>query len=287
MKSTPPQADPFVASTSTAVIEVVDLRKVFTSSGIFRSDDVVAVADVSFQLPAGTTVAVVGESGSGKTTLARMIMGLETPTAGSIRFFGEERPRRPRAADRKAHARVVQMVFQNPYRSLDPRQTVGEALDEVLRFHFTLDAGERRRRADQLLDQVRLVGQVRDSLPSELSGGQRQRVCIARALATEPQAIILDEAVSALDVSVQAQVLNLLADLQEQTGVSYLFVTHDLSVVRQSADEVLVMKDGTVVERGRVDEVLDRPQHAYTQLLRDAVPRPGWKPRRVAANGSI
>ena len=281
--STPTTTSDVRPAAEPPVIEVEHLRKVFGGSGLFSDPDagVVAVDDVSLGLRSGTTLAVVGESGSGKTTLASMIMGLERPTSGTIRFFGETRPRRPRAADRKAHARVVQMVFQNPYRSLDPRQTIGEALDEVLRFHFDLDAADRAARAHELLDQVRLSDALLTSLPSELSGGQRQRVCIARALASQPRAIILDEAVSALDVSVQAQVLNLLADLQDQTGVSYLFVTHDLSVVRQTADEVIVMRGGSVVERGTVDQVLDAPQHPYTKLLRDAVPREGWKPIRA------
>lgn len=265
------------------VLEVEDLGKSFAAGGPRRRHErVVAVDRVSFALREGTTLAVVGESGSGKSTIARMIMGLETPSHGRIRFFGEESAPRLRNRDRKAHARIVQMVFQNPYRSLDPRQSIEQALDEILRLHFELDVAARRSRAAELLELVRLDQRLLRSLPSELSGGQRQRVCIARALATEARAIILDEAVSALDVSVQAQVLNLLADLQEQTGVSYLFVTHDLSVVRQVADEVLVMRAGNIVERGAAGDVLDAPTHPYTRLLRDAVPRAGWTPTRAA-----
>ncbi|MCC9705379.1 ATP-binding cassette domain-containing protein [Streptomyces sp. MNU76] len=247
---------------------------------------VVAVDGVSFALPAGSTLAVVGESGSGKTTLARMIMGIETPTSGSVEFFGKTRPRRLRTRDRRAHARVIQMVFQNPYRSLDPRQSVGAAVDEVLRLHFDLGRPDTRARTAELFDLVRLSPTLLDALPRELSGGQRQRVCIARALATNPRAIVLDEAVAALDVLVQAQVLNLLADVQEETDVSYLFVTHDLAVVRQVADDVLVMRSGRVVEQGRAEEVLDHPEHPYTRLLRDSVPRPGWKPTRRPTDDS-
>jgi oligopeptide transport system ATP-binding protein len=267
----------------TAVVEVDDLCKTFGGGGPFsRTAPVVAVDQVSFALARGTTLAVVGESGSGKTTVARMIMGLETPTSGTVRFLGEPRRHRMRAHDRRAHARVVQMVFQNPYRSLDPRQSVGGALDEVLRLHFDLGREARRARISELLELVRLDDRLATSVPFELSGGQRQRVCIARALATDPQALILDEAVAALDVSVQAQVLNLLADVQDKTGVGYLFVTHDLAVVRQVADDVLVMRSGRVVERGTAEQVLDHPEHPYTRALREAVPRAGWTPAQRA-----
>ena len=272
-------ADP--ADAATPVVRVRDLRKTFQPRGLLNGGQpVVAVDGVSFALVAGSTLAVVGESGSGKTTLARMIMGVETPTSGSVEFFCRAQPRRMRTRDRRAHARVIQMVFQNPYRSLDPRQSVGAAVDEVLRHHFGLSHQDSRARTAELFDLVRLAPTLFDALPRELSGGQRQRVCIARALATSPRAIVLDEAVAALDVLVQAQVLNLLADVQEQTNVSYLFVTHDLAVVRQIADDVLVMRSGRVVEHGRAEEVLDHPEHPYTRLLRDSVPRPGWKPAR-------
>jgi oligopeptide transport system ATP-binding protein len=180
----------------------------------------------------------------------------------------------------------VQLVFQNPYRSLDPRQTVGSAIDEFIRTHFDWDAARRSTRVTELLELVKLPARARAALPSELSGGQRQRVCIARALATEPRVLVLDEAVAALDVSVQAQVLNVLADVRDETGVSYLFVTHDLAVVRQIADEVVVMRMGTVVESGLTARVLDEPQEAYTRVLRDSVPREGWSPRRRTAASS-
>ncbi|MFI6929615.1 ABC transporter ATP-binding protein [Streptomyces sp. NPDC050287] len=280
-----PVADP--GNATTPVVRVRDLRKTFQPRGLLNAGQpVVAVDGVSFALVAGSTLAVVGESGSGKTTLARMIMGLETPTSGSVEFFGRTQPQRMRTRDRRAHARVIQMVFQNPYRSLDPRQSVGAAVDEVLRLHFGLSHQDARARTAELFELVRLAPALLDALPRELSGGQRQRVCIARALATNPRAIVLDEAVAALDVLVQAQVLNLLADVQEQTNVSYLFVTHDLAVVRQVADDVLVMRSGRVVEHGRAEEVLDHPEHPYTRLLRDSVPRPGWKPVRRPTDDS-
>jgi ABC-type glutathione transport system ATPase component len=268
-----------------APIEVSGLAKTFGHHGVMRrgAPPIVAVRGVSFRLETGTTLAVVGESGSGKTTVARMIMGLEAPTSGRVTYFGESRPARPSARQRRAHARQVQMVFQNPYRSLDPRQPIGKAFDELLRLHFPWDAGRRAARTAELLELVRLDGGVLRALPAQLSGGQRQRVCIARALAAEPRVVILDEAVAALDMSVQAQVLNVLADVRDETGVSYLFVTHDLAVVRQIADEVVVMRAGEIVERGLAATVLDAPRHPYTRLLRDSAPREGWKPGRRAS----
>jgi ABC-type glutathione transport system ATPase component len=260
-------------------VEAVGLSKTFEGHG-WAAPPVQAVTEVSFALGVARTLAVVGESGSGKTTLGRMVVGLERPTTGTVRYFGAERGSSRSASARRGHARLIQMVFQNPYRSLDPRQQVGHALDEVLRLHTDADAAQRRRRQAQLLDLVHLPGDTLDALPAQLSGGQRQRVCIARALAAQPRVIVLDEAVAALDVSVQAQVLNVLADVRDETGVSYLFITHDLAVVRQIADDVVVMRSGQVVERGPAADVLDSPQDGYTRLLRNSVPRPGWSPRR-------
>jgi len=266
-------------------VEAVRLSKTFVRGGWVRRQEVHAVDEVSFRLEQGTTLALVGESGSGKTTVARMVTGLERPTSGEVRIFGEPRPTRPNARARRDLASQVQLVFQNPYRSLDPRQTVGSAIDEFIRTHFDWDAARRSERVTELLELVKLPARARAALPSELSGGQRQRVCIARALATEPRVLVLDEAVAALDVSVQAQVLNVLADVRDETGVSYLFVTHDLAVVRQIADEVVVMRLGTVVESGPTARVLDEPQEAYTRVLRDSVPREGWSPRRRTPSG--
>ena len=269
---------PRLGGGETPALRVEHLSKTFFPGTRLRPrPPVVAVDDVSFALPQRSTLAVVGESGSGKTTVARMLMGLEVPTSGSIEFLG--RPLSVRtASDRRRHARAIQMVFQNPYRSLDPRQKVGGSLDEVLKLHTSLSAAERRTRSRDLFELVRLEARLLDSLPSDLSGGQRQRVCIARALACEARTIVFDEAVAALDVLVQAQVLNLLADVQAETHVSYVFVTHDLAVVRQVADDLVVMQAGRIVERGRVSAVLDAPEHPYTQRLLAAVPREGWTP---------
>jgi ABC-type glutathione transport system ATPase component len=246
--------------------------------------DLVAAEDVSFEVRAGASLAIVGESGAGKSTVARMLVGLERPTSGRITVCGRERGlRRPSAAERRRRGREVQIVFQDPYASLDPRQRVAAALDEVLQVHFGMTKSERAHRVESLLDQVGLDQRHGRSFPSALSGGQRQRVAIARAIAAQPRLLVLDEAVAALDVSIQAQVLNLLADIRDQTSTSYVFVSHDLAVVRQIADEIIVMNRGRVVERGRTSEVLDAPREQYTQVLLDSVPRIGWKPRtRVA-----
>jgi len=239
----------------------------------------VAVDDVSFAVAAGRSLAIVGESGSGKTTIARMIVGLERPTQGRIVIEGRDRSwRHVSGRERKRRAREVQIIFQDPYSSLDPRQSVRTCIDEVLRLHFGWDAGQRAERVGQLIDQVGLGQRQADALPRDLSGGQRQRVAIARSLACEPSVLICDEAVASLDVSIQAQVLNLLSDIREQTGVTYLFISHDLAVVRQVSDEVIVMRGGRVVEAGSTDQVLTSPQDPYTRRLLDAIPRAGWRP---------
>jgi peptide/nickel transport system ATP-binding protein len=265
------------------IVAVEDLRKVFHARRGERGGhgDLLAVAGVSFELAPGGSLGIVGESGSGKTTCARMIVGLEQPSGGSITVGGDTwSGKRLRRSDRARLGSVVQMVFQDPYQSLDRRQRVGECLDECLRRHTDLPRARRRERAAQLLDQVGLDIAHRDHLPRKLSGGQRQRVAIARALAAEPAALILDESVAALDVSIQAQILNLLGDIREQTGIALLFITHDLAVVRQVSDDVIVMESGKVVERGPVDRVLDRPEADYTRRLIDSVPREGRQPRR-------
>lgn len=249
-----------------------------------RFGDLVAVDDVTFALSPASSMAIVGESGSGKTTIAKMIVGLERPTSGTIVVCGTDRSRPTRSAgSRRARGREVQIVFQDPYTSLDPRQTVERTLDEVVRLHHRLDPDGRRERVGALAELVGFDARQTRALPRDLSGGQRQRVAIARALAAEPRVLILDEAVAALDVSIQAQVLNLLADIREETGVSYVLISHDLAVVRQITEETIVMRQGKVVERGATDRVLDLPQEQYTKLLRESVPRPGWRPvRRLA-----
>jgi ABC-type glutathione transport system ATPase component len=266
---------------SAPLLVVEHLRKVFAER---RGEPIVAVDDVSFALAPGGSLAVVGESGSGKSTTARAIVGLERPTAGRIALAGHDRSLPARTGgDRLRRGREAQMIFQDPYSSLDPRQRVGEAIGEVLDLYFKPPRDERAERIAQRLDQVGLSPDHAHVLPAALSGGQRQRVAIARALAAEPRLVILDEAVAALDVSIQAQVLNLLADLREQTGVAYLFVSHDLAVVRQVTDDAIVMRRGRIVEAGRTADILESPRDPYTRLLLDSVPRPGWVPRRRAA----
>jgi ABC-type glutathione transport system ATPase component len=250
-----------------------------------RFGDFTAVDDVSFSVPAGESLAIVGESGSGKTTIARMIVGLERPTSGTITACGHDRSRPARSArDRRRRGGEVQIVFQDPYTSLDPRQSTADAIDEVLRLHHGWPAARRAERVAELISLVGLDERQGSSLPRALSGGQRQRVAIARALAASPRVLVLDESVAALDVSIQAQVLNLLADIRDSTGVSYILISHDLAVVRQLAEHAIVLWRGRVVERGATASVLDDPQHEYTRRLRASVPRPGWKPVRRSAS---
>ncbi|WP_330181606.1 ATP-binding cassette domain-containing protein [Nocardia sp. NBC_01503] len=238
-----------------------------------------AVDNVSFELPAGSALGIVGESGSGKTTVARMVIGLERPSAGTIRCCGSDRstPSRSTRA-RRARASEAQIVFQDPYSSLDPRQTIRAALTEAVGLHHRISGTALEQRVDELADTVALDARLLASYPAHLSGGQRQRVAIARALGADPRVLVLDEAVAALDVSIQAQILNLLADIREKTGVSYVFITHDLAVVRQVTEFTLVMAKGCVVESGRTDDILRSPQHPYTRALLGSVPRPGWTP---------
>ena len=255
------------------VLEATRLRKEF--------GELVAVNDVSFCLRPGRSLAIVGESGSGKTTIARMIVGLERPTSGFITACGHDRSRPARnTRDRRRRGREVQIVFQDPYTSLDPRQNAEAAIDEVLRLHHGWPADRRRARIAELTDLVGLDARQSRATPRSLSGGQRQRVAIARALAAEPAVLILDESVAALDVSLQAQILNLLTDIRDQTRLSYILISHNLAVVRQLTDETLVLHRGTIVERGPTARVLDHPQHPCTRRLRASVPRPGWNPVR-------
>ena len=245
---------------------------------------VLAVDDVSFDVADGECLAIVGESGSGKTTVAKTIVGLESPTSGTIVVNGEPRGRPPsRHGQRVRWAAEVQYVFQDPYSSLNPRQRVLDVIATSVGIHQPgLTRADRDAAARTLLDDVGLGDEFASRLPFELSGGQRQRVAIARALAANPALVILDEAVAALDVSIQAQILNLLKDIRAQRPVSYLFITHDLAVVNQVADRVVVMEQGVVVEEGTTTGVLTQPAHAYTRALVAAVPRAGWRPQRRA-----
>ncbi|WP_219413025.1 dipeptide ABC transporter ATP-binding protein [Pseudonocardia nigra] len=253
-------------------LEVTDLVKEYKVRG--QREPLRAVDGVSFAVPQGTTTAIVGESGSGKTTTARLVLGLERPTAGHIRIAdqtldGADRTRR------RAIRRQMQPVFQDPYGSLDPVLPVERLIDEPLRVFGIGDPGSRRRRVAELLDHVALPRGAAQRHPVELSGGQRQRVAIARALALAPKLVICDEAVSALDVLVQDQILELLTQLQRDLGLSYLFITHDLAVVRLIAHDVVVMRRGQVVEHGSTAEIFDRPQAEYTRTLLDAIPGAG------------
>jgi len=226
---------------------------------------------VSFEIPRGKTLALVGESGSGKSTVAKMVLKLENPTAGTIEIAGEDVSALS-PAQSFALRRRMQPVFQDPYGSLDPMRNLENTIAEPLEIHGVGDRGSRRARVRELLDQVALPRELATRYPSELSGGQRQRVAIARALALKPDIVVLDEAVSALDVLVQAQVLRLLSDLQSELGLTYLFITHDLAVVRVVADAVCVMEQGRVVEQGTVDEIFANPRQLYTQQLLQAIP---------------
>ncbi len=254
------------------VIEFRDVTKVYKLRGSgFRSTDFTAVDKMSFQVPKGSTMAIVGESGSGKSTAAKMLLRLERKTSGSILVNGQDTDELSRR-ELQALRRQMQPVFQDPYGSLDPLHNIGNTVAEPLRVHGVGDVASRRKRVLEVLDQVALPASVADRYPNELSGGQRQRVAIARALALKPEIVVLDEAVSALDVLVQAQVLNLLAELQSELDLTYLFITHDLAVVRVIADHVCVMEKGRVVEQGTVDEIFANPQEEYTERLLQAIP---------------
>jgi oligopeptide/dipeptide ABC transporter ATP-binding protein len=251
-------------------------------------DWLAAVDDVSFSIGPGESVALAGESGSGKSTLAKALVGLVARHAGAISYDGHEMPRR--TSRRKRPWLEIQMVFQEPGASLDPRMRIGAAIEEILKVHDLPASGSKAKRVAELLAAVGLPGEVATQLPSRLSGGQRQRVAIATALAVEPRLLICDEAVSALDVSIRAQILQLLSRLQDELGLAYLFITHDLAVAQSIAQRALIMYRGQIVEEAPTDQIFASPLHPYTQLLVASVPSLGraWIPATVpeAANGS-
>ncbi|MET7479900.1 ABC transporter ATP-binding protein [Streptomyces sp. NPDC005648] len=276
---TPAPAEP--ADSTPPLVEVRNLVKEFRlprAGGASRT--LRAVDDVSLTLRRGQTLALVGESGSGKSTTARVVLRLTDPTSGQVLFDGAEVTTAKGDRVRQLRRRA-QLVYQNPYASLDPRFTIGEVITEPLRAFRVGDRASRLDRARELLDRVALPASTLERRPAELSGGQRQRVAIARALALSPDLVVCDEPVSALDVSVQAQVLDLLAELQADTGVAYLFISHDLAVVRQIAHQVAVMRGGRIVETGPPGELFTEPRHAYTRELLAAIPG-GHAPSRAA-----
>jgi oligopeptide/dipeptide ABC transporter ATP-binding protein len=264
------------------LLEVRDLKKHFPARD--GKSMVTAVDGVSLTLAAGTTLGIVGESGCGKSTLARLILRLVAATSGTVIFKGTDLSSLG-TGELRSMRRGMQIVFQDPFASLDPRMSVGAIVSEPLDIHGIGSKAERKARVRELLSFVGLDADAADKYPHEFSGGQRQRIGIARAIAPNPQLLILDEPVSALDVSIQSQVLNLLLDIKARLGLSYIFISHDLSVVRHVSDAVAVMYLGRIVERGGADEVFDAPMHPYTQALVSAVPGAGANRRRIVLAG--
>jgi dipeptide transport system ATP-binding protein len=260
--------------TNKTMLEIRDIKRDYQlPGGLFQKPKVFsAVKGVSFSLEAGKTLAIVGESGCGKSTLARMLTFIDEPTSGDILIDSQKVDTRPGHLTAEMRQKV-QIVFQNPYGSLNPRQKIGDVLGEPLLINTKMSAAERREKATDMLVRVGLGPEHYNRYPHMFSGGQRQRIAIARALMLNPKLLVLDEPVSALDLSVQAQVLNLLADLQDEFGLTYVFISHDLSVVRYIADEVMVMYFGEAVEYGTRDEVFSDPKHDYTRTLFKATPR--------------
>ena len=273
-----------------AVLEARGLARTYEQRrGMFSAPATVkALAGVSFSLEAGKTLAVVGESGSGKSTLARLLTLIETPSAGSLLIDGVDVTTVDEAA-RKKLRREIQIVFQNPYSSLNPRQKIGKALEEPLLVNTDAGAPEREAAAREMMRRVGLRPEFYDRYPHMFSGGQRQRIAIARALMLRPKILILDEPVSALDVSIRAQVLNLLAELQEEFQLAYVFISHDLSVVRHIADRVMVIYLGHAVETGTREAIFTSPQHPYTRALLSATPvaDPLAKKERIILKGEL
>lgn len=272
------------------VLMAQDLAKYYPiERGPFRSDALLKAVDgASFQLQRGRTLAVVGESGCGKSTLARMVAMISNPTAGSLQILGEDIVGARRSV-REGLRSSVQFVFQNPYGSLNPRQKIGTALEEPLLVNTDLSKAARREKAEAMMASVGLRPEHYARYPHMFSGGQRQRIAIARALMLDPAILVLDEPVSALDISIQAQVLNLLAELQKKLDLAYLFISHDLSVVKHIADEIMVMYLGRAVEQGQSETIFADPQHPYTRALLSATPvaDPQRRKERIVLHGEL
>lgn len=265
------------------LLDVVELSKSFHLKG---GRQLQAVDRVSLSLRKGQTLGVVGESGCGKSTLGRLILRLIEPSSGSVRFMGHDVTLLPPDLLREIR-KHMQVIFQDPQAALDPRMTVGQLIEEPLVIHRIGSVAERAREVARLLDIVGLPTEAASRYPHEFSGGQRQRICIARALALKPQLIVADEPVSALDVSIQSQVLNLLTDLQRENGLSYLFVSHNLAVVKYVSDAVAVMYLGRVLEMGDAEQVLTSPKHPYTQALLAAIPEPEPPQQQATAKAAV
>lgn len=268
------------------LFEVKDLCKYFPAS---HKRSVKAVDRVTLNIYKGETLSLVGESGCGKTTLGRTILGVYPKTSGEILYQGQDREKAS-AQQKKQFQKDNQMIFQDPYSCLDPRMSIGSIIEEGMKVHFSMNSSQRQKRCQELLERVGLPREMVSRFPHELSGGQRQRIGIARALATEPEFIVCDEPIAALDSSIQAQVINLLMDLQKELGLTYLFISHDLSMVRHISDRICIMYLGSVVELADAQQIDENPVHPYTRALFSAVPQiddAGWSSRRIKLEGEI
>lgn len=274
---------------SEPILKVRNLKKYFPVGGIGKNKKYLrAVDDVSFDVYPGRTVGIVGESGCGKTTMGRTILRLYSVTGGEVKFNGYDLGKMKARELRKIRPQI-QMIFQDPYSSLSPRLTVGEIIGEAVREHRIVPPSEYKKYILEVMQKCGLQPQYFERYPHEFSGGQRQRICIARALALKPKLVICDEPVSALDVSIQAQIINLLKSLQEKDGIAYIFISHDLSVVEHISDEVGVMYLGSMAEYGKTEDIFERPLHPYTEALFSAVPvpDPDYKMNRIILKGDI
>ncbi len=275
---------------SETILQAANLKRFYeVSRGAFKSKAVLkALNGATFTLEKGKTLAVVGESGCGKSTLARLVTMIEPPTEGALRIRGVDIVGSDRTTRRKLKSKV-QIVFQDPYGSLNPRQKIGHALEEPLLVNTSMSKEERSRAAREMMDLVGLRPEQYDRYPHMFSGGQRQRIAVARALMLNPEILVLDEPVSALDVSIQAQILNLLADLQDRLNLAYLFISHDLSVVRHIADDIMVMYLGMVIEKGSRETIFNHPRHPYTRALLSATPvaDPFHEKQRIVLHGEL